>query len=228
MEYKLDKSNIKSDFEIKFCPDDDKYYMMLVFKKNNIKDTTPKEEFISFDPGVSPFLTGVSKDNAMFIGENIYMKLNEHLKDIDKCENSELKGNKKRKHIKNVRRKIKNKVNDLHWKTIKHITSKYNKILIGDLSVKEIVESDGIVKKSKRIIHNLRLYEFKMKLKNRCEEKGIEYKEVNEYMTSKTCSVCGNIKVDLKKNKEYKCSGCKVEMQRDINGARCIYYASML
>jgi len=228
LEYKLEKKNINHHFEIKYSNDDKKYYMILIFKSNKKKVKIPKEEFISIDPGVSPFLTGVSKDNCTFIEENTYMKLNADIKDIDRCENSGLKPSKKRKHIRNKRRKIKNKVDDMHWKTINYLTSKYNKILIGDLSVKEIVESDGIAKISKRILHNLRLFVFKLRLQTRCNELGIEYKEINEYMTSKTCSMCGNIKMDLGKEKIYKCDNCKIIMQRDINGARCIYYVSMI
>lgn len=200
-----------------------------IFGNNNkIFSNKMREDFISIDPGINPFLTGVSKDNCIFIGENMYVELNKHLINIDKCENSEIKPHKKRKYIKKVRKKTKNKVDDMHWKSINYLTSKYNKILIGDLSVKRIVELGEITKKSKRIMHNLRLYEFKQKLENRCKEEGIKYEMINEFMTSKTCSVCGNIKTNLKKEKVYNCEKCKTVIQRDINGARCIYNVSLL
>ena len=42
-------------------------------------------------------------------------------------------------------------------------------------------------------------------------------------MTSKMCSICGNIKEDLGGNKVYKCTNCKTVMDRDVNGARNIH-----
>lgn len=44
----------------------------------------------------------------------------------------------KRKNEKIINRKILNKVNDLHWKTIKHLTSFCSNILIGNMSDKQI------------------------------------------------------------------------------------------
>lgn len=45
---------------------------------------------------------------------------------------------------------------------------------------------------------------------------------LNESFTSKTCSKCGTMNNDLGSQKIYKCSECKVIMDRDINGARNI------
>jgi putative transposase len=42
-------------------------------------------------------------------------------------------------------------------------------------------------------------------------------------MTSKMCSICGNIKEDLGGNETYKCQKCGTCIERDINGARNIY-----
>ena len=147
---------------------------------------------------------------------------------IDKTENSDIKNKKKKKHISKLRRKLRNKIEDLHWKTINYLTNNYNRILIGDLSVKGIVEKSGIVKKSKRILHSYRLYIFKERLKLRCEEKNIEYKEINEYLTTKSCSLCGEIKDDLGKSKKYECNMCENKIHRDINGARGIYFVSCI
>jgi len=113
-------------------------------------------------------------------------------------------------------------VNDMHWKTIKWITSNFNNILIGDMSAKGVVEG-SIQKISKRILHCQRLFQFKQRLQFKCIENNVNYFEVNEFMTSKTCSCCGHIKEDLGLNKEYNCMNCGVKMHRDFNGARCIY-----
>jgi putative transposase len=138
-----------------------------------------------------------------------------------------LKESKKKKSIERIRNKIKNMATDFHWKTIGYLTNNYHKILFGDMSVKGIVELNGR-KMSKRVLHCYELFLFKERLKNRCKERGVIYEEVNEYHTSKTCSICGNVKKDLGLNKKYNCINCGTEIQRDMNGARCIYFASLL
>ncbi len=185
-QYVLEKENIKNHFEIKYT--NKQYYMIFAFEKENIKDGIPKESFISMDPGIGPFLTGVSPNNSIFIAEDGYKEINEYIKKINRCWKMDMKEHKIRKRQAKLERKMKNKVNDMHWKTIKYITSNYNSVLIGDLSAKDAMEGDGITKRSKNILSRLRLYVFKQRLSNKCKEKGVVYKEVNEYLTSKTCS----------------------------------------
>jgi putative transposase len=48
-------------------------------------------------------------------------------------------------------------------------------------------------------------------------------KLIDEYMTSKTCCKCKNIKQDLKGEKIYNCSECNLVIDRDINAAINIY-----
>lgn len=39
-----------------------------------------------------------------------------------------------------INRKIEHMINDLHWKTIKHLTNNYSNILLGNMSAKSIVK----------------------------------------------------------------------------------------
>ena len=50
---------------------------------------------------------------------------------------------------------------------------------------------------------------------------GIEFVEVDRfYASSKTCSHCGQIKVDLKlSDRIYKCAECGLTIDRDLNAA---------
>jgi IS605 OrfB family transposase len=227
LNYKIEKKNIINEFQIRYISNHNKYEVILVHQRENCNDNKEKEDFISLDPGINPILTGVSGNNGVFIGKDgssIFKKL---LDKIDKYANARLKENKKKKAIERVRNKIKNMATDFHWKTIVYLTNNYHKILFGDMSVKGIVELNGR-KMSKRVLHCYELFLLKERLKNRCKERGVIYEEVNEYHTSKTCSVCGNLKKDLGLNKQYDCLKCGIHIQRDLNGARCIYFASCL
>ena len=221
--FELIKENIQREVKIQWNKLDHCYYFILSYVKPVKQNESLKEEFISLDPGVSPFLSGVSKTNGYIIGKEHYHKLKNQYGKIDKCESSNISIKKKRKHNERIRRKIKNQIDDMHWKTICWITSKFHNVLIGDMSAKGVVEGDDIQKMSKRILHAQRLYQFKQRLQYKCKERNVNYYEVNEYMTSKTCSCCGEIKEDLGFNKEYICNKCGIKMHRDLNGARCIY-----
>ena len=64
------------------------------------------------------------------------------------------------------------------------------------------------------------LYDFKLKMKYKCEFYGIEFVEADRYYpSSKLCSSCGSIKKDLKlKDRTYKCS-CGLSINRDYNAS---------
>jgi IS605 OrfB family transposase len=228
MEYKIEKKNIQNEFQIRYVAKKQIYEIFFVFERENLYENKEREDFISLDPGVTPFLAGVSKDNSVFIGENCRNKMKKYLEKIDGYNNAiYMKKSKRVEAIERVRMKIKNVASDLHWKVIGFLTTNYNRILIGDLSVKSIVELKG-AKMTKRILHSYGLFTFKQRLKYKCEERGIFYREINEYRTSKTCSVCGHKKHNLGMNKRYQCIRCGNDIHRDINGARCIYFASLL
>jgi putative transposase len=181
---------------------------------------------IALDPGLRKFMTGLSENECITIctnGIEILMKI---LIRIDEIENNDnIPKKKKRMLIKRLNRKISDKVDDLHWKTIKYLTDKYETILIGDMSVKGIVSNDtsNIQRMMKIIAYKLKFYQFKQRLIYKSKLKGNVYKEVDERYTSKTCSVCGHYDKNLGGKKIYDCEECGTRMDRDVNGCRGIY-----
>jgi hypothetical protein len=140
-EYKIEKKNIQCEFSIRYVAKKQIYELFLVSERENEFTNKEREDFISLDPGVNPFLVGVSKDNCIFIGENCRDKMAKYLGKIDKYNNAVyMKKGKKESAIERIRDKMKNISDDLHWKVIKYLTGHYNKILIGDLSVKGVVK----------------------------------------------------------------------------------------
>ena len=75
----------------------------------------------------------------------------------------------------------------------------------------------------KRRLTALSHYKFRMKLKQKSQKYGCTINEVSEYMTSKKCSNCGNIKKELRGDKTYNCNKCKLIIDRDINASINIY-----
>ena len=66
-------------------------------------------------------------------------------------------------------------------------------------------------------------YRFRMKLHSMSQKFGSTIIETDEYLTSKCCSNCKNIKDNLGSAKIYKCDKCNMILDRDINASINIY-----
>ena len=119
-----------------------------------------------------------------------------------------------------LRQKIKNLVNEMHFKTCKYITNNYNIVIIGKLSTKGIInkKDSTLSPMMKQACLNIKHFEFRQRLKAKCEEYNVNYIEIKENMTSRTCCNCGNVKVPFS-DKTYNCEKCKIIMDRDHNSA---------
>jgi putative transposase len=125
---------------------------------------------------------------------------------------------------KKLYRRLKHIIDEAQWKIINYLTTQYDAIYIGKINMQSIVMQDDISEKTKRIGLMLRHYEFRQRLKFKCEERRVRYIEVNERFTSKTCSVCGWYKEDLGGEEKYKCEKCGTIMGRDVSASRCMLF----
>ena len=102
-------------------------------------------------------------------------------------------------------------------KTISEIVkTKPSHISVEDLNVSGMMKNRHLSK----AVASQKFYEFRIKLKKKCEEFGIELRTVSRwYPSSKTCHCCGHIKKDLKlSDRVYKCV-CGYTEDRDFNAA---------
>jgi putative transposase len=152
---------------------------------------------ISLDPGIRTFLTGISEDEVIKIGNNMGEKIKKLLKRKDNIkENENIPKRKKKKNELRINRKISYLVEEMHWKTINYLTRKYKTILIGDMSVKSIISKSGVLSSmTKRIASAMSLYRFRERLKYKCVVRNHEYRMVNERYTSKCCSMTWVVRV---------------------------------
>ena len=94
--------------------------------------------------------------------------------------------------------------------------TKPSHITIEDLNVRGMMKNRHLSK----AVASQKFFEFKTKLKNKCNEYGIELRVVDRfYPSSKRCHFCGTIKKDLKlSDRIYKCN-CGYVKDRDLNAA---------
>lgn len=202
-------------------------YILLV--PELLKDYKKKEmnDIIVSDLGVRTFSTCITKNKTIEIGLNVQSIITKYLKKKDKImNNNKIDKNIRKKNEKIINKKISNYVDELHWKTINLMTNVADTIIIGDIHSKNIVEQK-MSKITKRIILLLKFDKFKQRLNYKCAYKKKELSMQNEWMTSKMCSLCGCINEKLGTKKKFDCNDCKISIDRDINGARNIYIASI-
>ena len=121
------------------------------------------------------------------------------------------------KEIRLLHRRLTNiRSNHIHQATNKIVKTKPSRVVMETLNIKGMMKNRHL---SKAIAEQC-LYEFKVKMKYKCEFYGIEFVEVDKWFpSSKTCSCCGAIKKDLKlKDRVYQCS-CGLKIDRDLNAS---------
>jgi IS605 OrfB family transposase len=195
-------------------------YKLFVSKKIEQKESQNLKTII-IDQNLSPFIVGRTNNEIIKMGTNISGRIKGYVKRVNNIR-SALNLTNKEKEIKERKynRKMKNLVDEIHWKTIKYIINNYKYVVIGDVSLKEATKNgtSKLNPLTKKVGLTLKLSEFRNRLKYKCLINGIRYKEVDEWGTSKMCSSCGRYKYELKGEKIYKCPNC-VEQDRDINSA---------
>lgn len=222
----FDYSEIKNDCKIHYNKRT-KLFILLVPEETTIEKNN-KRNYISIDPGLRTFLNCTTNNSYVEIGNNIKNKIEKEIKILD--EKKKIKnGKRKRRYVNIISERMKNQINDTHWKIINYLTKTYKTIVIGKWSTKSIISNENSVlrKIDKRIVQKLSFYQFLQRLKYKCLVRDVSLKIVEEHYTSKVCTNCSNYNRELKGEKIYNCKECKEEIKRDYNGARNIFIKSI-
>jgi IS605 OrfB family transposase len=211
------------------------YTIIVPQDKDDIRNVDRSDK-IGIDIGVRTFLTTFSDKESLEIAtsDKTYPLISKYLKRLDSLQKNKAKKSlmtvkKKVKNFSKVRekyyQKLRNKIDDMHNKVASYLVRNYKEIIIGKVSTKEMVnnETSSLSDITKRRLFALSHYRFRMKLTSMAKKFGATITEVTEYLTSRTCSNCGNINDSLGSSKVYRCWKCPIELDRDINAAINIY-----
>ena len=119
--------------------------------------------------------------------------------------------------VQKLHHKMDNIRTDYMNKTIAEIVkTKPSYIAIEDLNVKGMMKNRCLSK----AVASQKFYEFRTKLKAKCDENGIELRVADRfYPSSKTCHHCGSVRKNLKlSDRIYRCE-CGYVADRDLNAA---------
>jgi len=222
------------------------FYLLVPYYKYEAV-SKPSNLIVSIDSGIRTFQAcycpeGHTADICKNVGkhiENLYDKLDDlNQKYFNTRKNGsftrDLKGKRTRIHLRRKRifEKIRNMVDDLHWKTIKFLTDGYRDIIISDFKTKKLLELPDLNRISKRRLCSLRHYVFRQRLIEACKSRKNYLFIVDEAYTTKTCGRCGILNQSLGSKKTFFCEKCNLEIDRDTNASRnmllrLLYYVDL-
>ena len=144
-------------------------------------------------------------------------RLSRKYEDLKKGESTQKNIQKQRLKVQRLHQKIDNIRTDYINKTIAEIVkTKPSYITIEDLNVSGMMKNRHLSK----AVASQRFYEFRTRLKAKCEENGIELRIVDRwYPSSKMCHCCGSIRKDLKLSDRIYCCPCGYVEDRDLNAS---------
>ena len=208
----------------------DRYYVSVLVEISDDKITNNSNEGVGIDLGL--------KDLAIVSNGKTYKNINksarvkklekklrreqrclsrkyENLKKGESAQRANIQ--KQRLKVQKLHHKIDNIRTDYINKTIaKIVKTKPSYITIEDLNVSGMMKNRHLSKS----VASQKFYEFRTKLKAKCDDNGIELRIVDKwYPSSKICHCCGAIKKDLKlSDRIYRCD-CGYIEDRDFNAS---------
>lgn len=131
-----------------------------------------------------------------------------------------------KKRVRAIHAKIKNRRSDTLHKYSRKLVNENAAIFVGNVSSTKLVKT-----KMAKSVLDAGWYALKTMLKYKCDHAGVVFEEINEAYSTQACSCCGAIPASSPKGRtglrirEWTCSECGAEHDRDINAARNILAA---
>ena len=207
-----------------------RFYVSVLVEIPDINIDNNSNEGIGIDLGLKDFAivsngktyrninksAGLKKLEKQLIREQ--RSLSRKYENLKKGESTQRANIQKQKlKVQKLHHKMDNIRTDYINKTIAEIVkTKPSYITIEDLNVKGMMKNRCLSK----AVASQKFYEFRKRLKAKCDEKGIELRVADRfYPSSKTCHHCGSVRKNLKlSDRIYRCE-CGYVADRDFNAA---------
>ena len=206
-----------------------RYYVSVLVDVPDTKVVNNSNAGIGIDLGLKDFaIVSTGKTYKNINKSSNIKKLEKQLRREQRCLSRKYENQKKGESTQKNIQKQKLRVQRLHQriesirtdyinKTIAEIVkTKPSYITIEDLNVSGMMKNRHLAK----AVASQKFYEFRTKLKAKCDENGIELRVVDRwYPSSKLCHCCGSIKKDLRlSDRVYRCD-CGYVEDRDLNAS---------
>lgn len=203
--------------------------MSVLVEIPDIKITNNSNDGIGIDLGLKDFAIVSDGKTYKNINKSAKIKkLEKKLRREQRCLSRKYENLKKGESTQKNIQKQKLKVQRLHYRISNIRTDYINKSIVEIVKTKpsyitiEDLNVSGMMKNRhlSKAVASQKFYEFRMKLKTKCDQNGIELRVVDKWFpSSKMCHCCGAIKKDLKlSDRIYRCN-CGYTNDRDLNAA---------
>ena len=207
-----------------------RYYVSVLVEMPNVKVTPNGGEGIGIDLGLKDFAIVSSGKTYRNINKSSRIrKLEKQLRRAQRCLSRKYEEFKKGESTQRANiQKQRLKVQRLHQRLDNIRTDYVNKVIAETVKTKpsyiaiEDLNVSGMMKNRhlSKAIASQKFYEFRAKLKTKCDDNGIELRIVDRwYPSSKMCHCCGHVSKDLKlSDRIYRCA-CGYIADRDFNAS---------
>ena len=193
--------------------------ILIEMDDDELKRFKHTNEQVGIDLGVKDFV--ITSDGEVFENKHFFKKEENQIKKLQRQLSKKVKGSNNRKkaqvRIAKLFERITNKKDAyIHYVTNELLTY-FDTIFMEDLNVQGMLRNHHLAK----AIQEVGFYKFKETLVNKAlvNDKQVVFID-RFYPSSKTCSVCGYKKRDLRlSDREWICPNCGMKHDRDINAA---------
>lgn len=193
--------------------------ILIEMENTELKKFKHTNEQVGIDLGVKDFV--ITSDGEVFENKHFFKKDEKQLKKLQRQLSKKVKGSNNRKkaqvRIAKLFERITNKKDAyIHYVTNELLTY-FDTIFMEDLNVQGMLRNHNLAK----AIQEVGFYKFKETLVNKALVNNKQVVFIDRfYPSSKTCSVCGYKKRDLRlSDREWVCPKCGTKHDRDINAA---------
>ena len=193
--------------------------ILIEMEDTELKKFEHTNKQVGIDLGVKDFV--ITSYGEVFENKHFFKKNEKQLKKLQRQLSKKVKGSNNRKkaqvRISKLFERITNKKDAyIHYVTNELLTY-FDTIFMEDLNVQGMLKNHHLAK----AIQEVGFYKFKETLVNKALMNGKQVVFIDRfYPSSKTCSVCGYKKRDLRlSDREWICPNCGMKHDRDINAA---------
>ena len=193
--------------------------ILIEMEDTELKKFEHTNEQVGIDLGVKDFV--ITSDGEVFENKHFFKKEEKQIKKLQRQLSKKVKGSNNRKkaqiRIAKLFERFTNKKNAYIHYVSNELLSYFDTIFMEDLNVQGMLRNHHLAK----AIQEVGFYKFKETLVNKALVNGKQIVFVDRfYPSSKTCSVCGYKKRDLRlSDREWVCPKCGTKHDRDINAA---------
>lgn len=193
--------------------------ILIEMEEAELKRFEHTNEQVGIDLGVKDFV--ITSDGEVFENKHFFKNEEKQMKKLQRQLSKKVKGSNNRKkaqiRIAKLFERITNKKDAYIHYAVNELLTYFDTIFMEDLNVQGMLRNHHLAK----AIQEVGFYKFKETLVNKALVNSKQVVFIDRfYPSSKTCSVCGYKKRDLKlSDREWVCPQCGTKHDRDINAA---------